>query len=54
MELKLNNLWYYNPWLTRGLHPNGFSLSELPSGSPEIALVGTPATLEPHNFASKP
>jgi hypothetical protein len=38
----------------RNLHPNGFSLPGLPSGSPEIPPAGTPATLEPHNFASKP
>jgi len=39
------------PW---SLHPNGFSLSGLSNGSLEIAPVGTLATLEPHNFASKP
>jgi hypothetical protein len=39
------------PWR---LHPNDFSLSRLPSGSLEIASVGTSATLEPHNFASRP
>ncbi len=38
----------------RSLHPNGFSLPGLPSGSPEIAPVETPVTLEPHNFAIKP
>ncbi len=38
----------------RSLHPNGFSLSGLLNGSLEIAPMGTPATLEPHNFASKP
>jgi len=38
----------------QSLHPNGFSFLELPSGSPEIAPVGTLATLEPHNFARKP
>ncbi len=38
----------------RGLHPNGFSLSGLPSGSPEIAPTRTPESLEPHNFASRP
>ncbi len=38
----------------RSLHPNGFSLPGLPSGSPEIPPVGTSATLEPHNFASRP
>jgi len=26
----------------------------LPSGSPEIAKVGTPATLGPHKFMCKP
>jgi len=26
----------------------------LPSGSPEIAKVGTPVTLGPHNFVCKP
>jgi len=39
------------PW---GLHPNDFSFLGLSSGSPEIAPVETPATLEPHNFASRP
>jgi len=38
----------------RGLHPNGLSFPGLPSGSPEIAPARTPATLEPHNFASRP
>ncbi len=38
----------------RGLHLNGFSLPGLPNGSPKIAPVRTPATLEPHNFASRP
>ncbi len=38
----------------RGPHPNGFSLSRLPNGSPEIALTGTPANLEPHNFSRRP
>jgi hypothetical protein len=42
---------YTSPW---GPHPNGFSLPGLLSGSPEIAQVGTLATLEPHNFASRP
>jgi hypothetical protein len=37
-----------------GLHPNGFSLPGFPSGSPEIALAGTPTILEPHNFARRP
>jgi len=37
-----------------GLHPNGFSLPGLPSGSLEITLARTPATLEPHNFANRP
>ncbi len=36
------------------LHPNGFSLPGLPSGSSEIAPMGTSATLKPHNFASIP
>ncbi len=39
------------PW---SLHPNGFSFPRLPSGSPKIAPVRTPTTLEPHNFASRP
>jgi hypothetical protein len=39
------------PW---SLHPNGFSLSGLLSGSPEILPTGTLATLEPHNFAIRP
>ncbi len=37
----------------RGPHPNGFSLPRLPRGSPEIALAGTPVTLETHNFANR-
>jgi hypothetical protein len=39
------------PWK---LHSNGFSLLRLPNGSFEIAPNWTPATLEPHNFASRP
>ncbi len=35
-------------------HPNGLFVPGLPSGNPEIAQVGTFATLEPHNFASRP
>ncbi len=35
----------------QGPHPNGFSLSGLPSGNFEIAPARTSATLEPHNFA---
>jgi hypothetical protein len=38
----------------RRLHPNGFSLPGLSHGSPEIPPKGTPGTLEPHNFASRP
>jgi hypothetical protein len=38
----------------RGLHPNDFSFPGLPSASLEIAPAGTLATLEPHNFVSKP
>jgi len=38
----------------RGPHPNGFSLLGLSRGSPEIPPFGTPETLKPHNFASKP
>ncbi len=38
----------------RGPHPNDFSFPRLSSGSPEIAPNGTPATLEPHSFASRP
>jgi hypothetical protein len=38
----------------QSLHPNGFYLPGLPSGSPEIPLAGTLAILEPHNFASRP
>ncbi len=33
----------------QGPHPNGFS-----RGSPEIVPMGTPTTLEPYNFASRP
>ncbi len=40
--------------LPRSLHPNGFSLPRLPSGNLEIAPVRTLATLEPHNFVSRP
>jgi len=36
----------------RGPHPNGFL--SLPSGSPEIAKVGTLMTLGPHNFVCRP
>ncbi len=39
-----------SPW---GPHPNGFSLSGLPSGSLEIAPTRTFTTLEPHNFARR-
>ncbi len=39
--------WPRNP------HPNGFFVPGLPSDSPEIAQVGTLATLEPYNFAKK-
>jgi len=35
-------------------HPNGFFLLGLANGSPEIVPLGSPATLEPHNFASRP
>jgi len=45
------SILYGWPW---NLHPNGFSLPGLPSESPEIAPVGTPVTLEPHNFTSRP
>jgi hypothetical protein len=45
------NILYGWPW---SLHPNDFSLPEFPGGSPEIASFGTPTTLEPHNFASRP
>jgi hypothetical protein len=41
----------------RDPHPNGFSfpgLPGLPRGSPEIPPCGTPGTLKPHNFASRP
>jgi hypothetical protein len=38
----------------RSLHPNGFSLTGFPSGSPEITPIGTLVTLEPHKFTSKP
>jgi len=38
----------------QSLHPNGFSLPGLPSGSLEIAPIGIFTTLEPHNFASRP
>jgi hypothetical protein len=44
----------------RGPHPNGFSLPGLPGlpglvrGSPEIPPCGTPGTLKPHNFESRP
>ncbi len=38
----------------RGPHSNGFSLSGLPSESPEMEPTGTLAILGPHNFASRP
>jgi hypothetical protein len=38
----------------RDPHPNGFSLPGLPRGTPEIPPCGTPGTLKPHNFASRP
>ncbi len=38
----------------QSLHPNGFSFSRLSNGSPEIAPIRTPTTLEPHNFVSRP
>jgi hypothetical protein len=38
----------------RGLHPNGFSLLGLLSGNPEIVPAKNLATLEPHNFVSRP
>jgi hypothetical protein len=38
----------------RDPHPNGFSLPGLPRESPEIPPCGTPGTLKPHNFASRP
>jgi hypothetical protein len=38
----------------RNVHPNGFSFPRLPSGSLEIPLAGTLATLEPHNFVIRP
>jgi len=37
-----------------GPHPKWLFVPGLPSGSPEITQIGTPAILEPHNFASKP
>jgi hypothetical protein len=37
-----------------GAHIQMTFLPRLLSGSPEIAPTGTPATLEPHNFASRP
>jgi hypothetical protein len=45
------SILYDWPW---SLHPNDFSFPRLPNGSPEIASIGTSATLEPHNFASRP
>ncbi len=50
-HLPLYSIFCGWPW---SLHPNGFSLPGLPSGSFEIASVGTPATLEPHNFVRRP
>ncbi len=38
----------------RGLHPNGFSFPRFPSGSPEIAPIRIPMSLELHNFANRP
>ncbi len=45
------SILYGWPW---SLHPNGFSLSGLSNGSPKIAPIGTPTTLEPHNFTNRP
>jgi hypothetical protein len=36
-----------------GLAPKWHFVSGLPSGSPEILTIGTPATLRVHNFVSK-
>jgi len=38
----------------RGPHPNDFFVPRLPSGSFEIAKVGTLVTLGRHNFTCKP
>jgi len=46
-------LWY-TLWLLMGPISKWLFVPELPSGSPEIAILGTLATLGPHNFASKP
>ncbi len=45
-HLPLYSILCTSPW---GPHPNGFL-----SRDSQIAQVGTPATLEPHNFASRP
>jgi len=39
--------------LPRGLHPNGDFL-ELQAGSPTILKIGTPVTLDAHNFLCIP
>jgi hypothetical protein len=36
-----------------GLAPKWHFVSQLPSGSPKIPKVGTPATFETHNFVCK-
>jgi hypothetical protein len=38
----------------RGPHPNGHFVLGLPSGSPEIPIAKTPATLRAHNFLCRP
>jgi hypothetical protein len=45
------NILCASPW---GPHPNGFFFSRLPSGGPKTTKVRSLATLDPHNFESKP
>ncbi len=44
----------YTMWLPIGPTSKWLFVSKLPSGSPEIAKIGTLMTLGPHNFACKP
>ncbi len=45
---------YYTLCLATGPAPKCHFVSRLPSGSPEIPTIRTPATLGVHNFACKP
>ncbi len=45
---------YYTLCLATGLAPKCHFVQGLPSGSPKILKVGTPATLKAHNFVCIP